>query len=310
MNRVVEVADLTKRFDTVAAVDGISFAVDAGEIFGLVGPDGSGKTTTLRMLGGVLTADGGRAAIAGYDVLGDPEAARHAVGYMPQGFGLYDDLTVDENIRFFADLFEVSSREREEKASRFLAAYGMTPFRRRLAGQLSGGMKKKLALVCSLIHTPRVLLLDEPTTGVDPVSRREFWSILYSLVGQGVGVVVTTAYLDEAERCHRLALMYRAGLLFCGTPAELKATLPGTVLSVSSPEARRLQRLLEHAEGVLSVLALGDAVHLVVDDPVRRLPQLRARLAAEAVPCGEPVQVAATVEDVFVEAVESAETRA
>src|SRR5579872_4873771 len=199
----IVVSDLKKTFALVAAVNDISFAVRAGEIFGLVGPDGAGKTTTLRMLAGVMSPDAGVVRVAGCDVIREPEAAKHHLSYMPQRFGLYEDLTVEENIRFYADLFEVPRTLREERAAPLLAASNMEPFRHRLAGQLSGGMKQKLGLICALVHTPKLLLLDEPTTGVDPVSRRDFWRILYSLRESGVTILISTAYLDEAERCTR-----------------------------------------------------------------------------------------------------------
>jgi ABC-2 type transport system ATP-binding protein len=186
---------LTKRFPGVLAVDHLSFDVRPGEIFGLVGPDGAGKTTTLRMLAGVMPPDQGSAIVAGSDVVRDPEGAKHHLSYMPQRFGLYEDLTVNENIRFYADLFGVSKRERDERAPQLLRAAGMIEFRTRLAGKLSGGMKQKLGLVCALIHRPQVILLDEPTTGVDPVSRRDFWRILYELIAEGVGILTSTAYL-------------------------------------------------------------------------------------------------------------------
>ena len=204
---VVAAEGLTKRFAELAAVDGLSFTVNRGEIFGLVGPDGAGKTTTMRMLAGVMQPDGGGIVIDGVDVVADPESGKQHLSYMPQRFGLYEDLTVDENIRFYADLFEVPDAVREERASRLLAASGMSQFRGRRAGQLSGGMKQKLGLTCALVHTPQILLLDEPTTGVDPVSRRDFWRILYGLREEGVTILITTAYLDEAERCNRLALL-------------------------------------------------------------------------------------------------------
>ncbi len=214
---------LTKSFPGVRAVDALSFDVGAGEIFGLVGPDGAGKTTALRMLAGIMPPDAGAATVAGFDVVHDPEGAKHALSYMPQRFGLYEDLTVDENIRFYADLFGVRKTEREGRSTELLEAAGMSEFRKRLAGKLSGGMKQKLGLVCALIHRPKVILLDEPTTGVDPVSRRDFWRILYELAAEGVAILTSTAYLDEAERCHRVALLNQGKLLFCDTPANLKA---------------------------------------------------------------------------------------
>jgi ABC-type multidrug transport system ATPase subunit len=199
---------LTKSFPGVLAVDHLSFDVRPAEIFGLVGPDGAGKTTTMRMLAGVMPPDEGSAIVAGSDVVRDPEGATPHLSYMPQRFGLYEDLTVDENIRFYADLFGVKKREQDERAPQLLRAAGMSEFRSRLAGKLSGGMKQKLGLVCALIHRPKVILLDEPTTGVDPVSRRDFWRILYELIAEGVGILTSTAYLDEAERCHRVAALH------------------------------------------------------------------------------------------------------
>src|SRR5580700_11036118 len=245
-DKTVVVRDLVKDFPGVRAIDHLSFDVSPGEIFGIVGPDGAGKTTTMRILAGVLPPDGGGATVANCDVVADPEGVKHLISYMPQRFGLYEDLTVDENIRFYADLFGVRRNDREARATELLKACGMSEFRERQAGKLSGGMKQKLGLVCALIHTPRVLLLDEPTNGVDPVSRREFWAMLYSLVGQGVTVVNSTAYLDEAERCHRVALLHQGRLLFCDTPNNLKAKLGKSVLSITSSEPRRLRAELEN----------------------------------------------------------------
>ncbi len=222
----IAVSELTKRFGGLTAVDRLTFDVHAGEIFGLVGPDGGGKTTTLRILAGVMSADGGSAAIAGHDVVRAPESAKRDLSYMSQRFGLYDDLTVDENIRFYADLFGLSRRERVERAAALLAGAGLDGVGNRLAGQLSGGMKQKLGLVCALMHTPRVLLLDEPTNGVDPVSRRDFWRLLYELLSQGVAILIATSYLDEAERCHRVGLLHRGQMLFCDRPDVLKARRP------------------------------------------------------------------------------------
>ena len=214
--------------------------MERGEIFGLVGPDGAGKTTTMRMLAGVLPPDAGSIFVDGVDVVADPEEGKQHISYMPQRFGLYEDLTVDENIRFYADLFEVAADVREERARRLLAASGMSQFRSRLAGQLSGGMKQKLGLTCALVHTPKILLLDEPTTGVDPVSRRDFWRILYGLREDGVTILITTAYLDEAERCNRLALLHSGRVLYCDTPTALKQRMPGALVVVSSPSGREV----------------------------------------------------------------------
>ncbi|HMD98713.1 MAG TPA: ABC transporter ATP-binding protein [Terriglobia bacterium] len=285
-------------------MDDLSFDVKPGEIFGLVGPDGAGKTTTLRMLAGVLDPDQGTATVAGCDIRRDPEEAKNRLSYMSQRFGLYEDLTVDENIRFYADVFHVPHLQREERASRLLDAAGMGQFRQRIAGKLSGGMKQKLGLVCALIHTPQVLLLDEPTNGVDPVSRREFWQILYLLSSEGVAILTSTAYLDEAERCHRVGLLHQGRLLLCDIPAALKKHMPGAVLAVSSSEPRRLPEVLERAAGVSSAVLVGDGMHLVVDDAARRVPELKRLLTEAGVSFHEVEQVTPSIEDLFVAAVE------
>ena len=302
-DKTVVVRDLVKDFPGVRAIDQLSFEVSPGEIFGIVGPDGAGKTTTMRILAGVMPPDSGTAIVAQCDVVADPEGVKHLISYMPQRFGLYEDLTVDENIRFYADLFGVRRQQRDARAGELLKACGMSEFRRRLAGKLSGGMKQKLGLVCALIHTPRVLLLDEPTNGVDPVSRREFWAMLYSLVGQGVTVVNSTAYLDESERCHRVALLHQGRLLFCDSPARLKSRMQGSVISIVSSEARRVKEELATADGVTSLVLVGDAVHLFVDDADRRIDNLRTRLTGRQIPFDEIVRVTPTIEDLFVEAV-------
>jgi ABC-2 type transport system ATP-binding protein len=302
----IAVDGLTKRFASTTAVDGLRFTVGTSEVFGLVGPDGAGKTTAMRMLAGVMTPDAGSALVAGCDVVRDPEGVKNHISYMPQGFGLYEDLTVDENIHFYADVFGVARAERDERAGRLLAASGMAAVRDRLAGQLSGGMKKKLGLTCALIHTPRVVLLDEPTTGVDPVSRRDFWRILYELVSEGVTIMASTGYLDEAERCHRVALLHQGRLLLCDTPARLKAGMPGTVVRVVSPEPDVLRDELRQAPGVTSLLVVGDGVHLVVDDAARRMAELRAHLERATVPFSEMAAVPPTFEDLFVASVAAA----
>jgi ABC-2 type transport system ATP-binding protein len=294
---------LTKGFADVRAVDHLSFDVHAGEIFGLVGPDGAGKTTTLRMLAGIMPPDEGTARVADFDVVHDPEKAKRHLSYMPQRFGLYEDLTVDENIRFYADLYGVNRTEREERSASLLHAAGMREFRRRLAGKLSGGMKQKLGLVCALIHRPKIILLDEPTTGVDPASRRDFWRILYDLVSRGVTILTSTAYLDEAERCHRVALLHQGKLLFCDTPNDLKAKLGKSVLSITSSEPRRLRAELENAAGISSLVLTGDGLHVVVDDGSRRIPEFEARLNNASVPFNTIQQVTPTIEDLFVHAV-------
>ena len=294
---------LTKSFPGVRAVDALSFDVRPGEIFGLVGPDGAGKTTTLRMLAGIMPMDAGKAMVAGFDVAHDPEGAKHGLSYMPQRFGLYEDLTVDENIRFYADLFGVKRSERAVRSMQLLEAAGMSEFRQRLAGKLSGGMKQKLGLVCALIHRPQVILLDEPTTGVDPVSRRDFWRILYELAAEGVAILTSTAYLDEAERCHRVLLLHQGKVLFCDTPANLKAKMGKGVLSITAPDPRLLRGELEGAEGISSLLLTGDGLHVVVDDAARRIPEFEAKLRRANIPFDAIQQVEPSIEDLFVDAV-------
>lgn len=295
--------ELTKSFPGVHAVDHLSFDVRSGEIFGLVGPDGAGKTTTLRMLAGIMPPDEGTARVAGFNVVQNPEGAKRHLSYMPQRFGLYEDLTVDENIRFYADLFGVRRAERQERSMQLLQAAGMKEFRKRLAGNLSGGMKQKLGLVCALIHRPKVVLLDEPTTGVDPVSRRDFWRILYGLVSEGVTILTSTAYLDEAERCHRVALLHQGKLLFCDTPANLKAKLGKGVLSITSSEPRRLRGQLQHTAGISSLVLTGDGLHVVVDEAARRIPEFETQLKNARIPFDGIQEVSPTIEDLFVDAV-------
>ena len=219
---IIETRGLTKRFGELTAVDHLNLTIGKGEIFGLVGPDGAGKTTTLRMLCGLMDPSEGSARVAGHDVAKESRAVKDQIGYMAQRFGLYQDLTVEENMIFYADLFDITGETRLQLTAQLLRMTRMEPFRARLAGQLSGGMKQKLALMCTLLHRPRILFLDEPTNGVDPVSRRDFWAILYQLLKDGITIFMTTAYLDEAERCNRVGLMRKGKLIRCDTPEHLK----------------------------------------------------------------------------------------
>jgi ABC-2 type transport system ATP-binding protein len=222
MQPIIETHDLTRRFGSLTAVDHLNLAVAQGEIFGLVGPDGAGKTTTLRMLCGLMDPSEGSARVAGHDVSREAQAVKDQIGYMAQRFGLYGDLTVEENMVFYADLFGVVGEERARLTADLLRMTRMEPFRGRQAGRLSGGMKQKLALMCTLLHRPRILFLDEPTNGVDPVSRRDFWAILYQLLKDGITIFMATAYLDEAERCNRVGLLHRGRLIRCAPPDELR----------------------------------------------------------------------------------------
>jgi drug efflux transport system ATP-binding protein len=237
MPTVIETRDLTKRFGQLTAVDHLNLSVAEGEIFGLVGPDGAGKTTTLRMLCALMDPSEGAAQVAGHDVVRESQAVKDQIGYMAQRFGLYQDLTVAENMAFYADLFNIVGDERERLKERLLRMTRMDPFQQRQAGRLSGGMKQKLALMCTLLHRPRILFLDEPTNGVDPVSRRDFWAILYQLLKEGITIFMTTAYLDEAERCNRVGLMHKGRLIRCEAPDALRretgaANLEGAFIQV------------------------------------------------------------------------------
>jgi ABC-2 type transport system ATP-binding protein len=222
MPAIIETHDLTRRFGELTAVDHLNLTVAQGEIFGLVGPDGAGKTTTLRMLCGLMNPSEGSAMVAGHDVSRESQAVKDQIGYMAQRFGLYTDLTVKENMAFYADLFGITGAERARLTAQLLRMTRMEPFEGRQAGRLSGGMKQKLALMCTLLHHPRILFLDEPTNGVDPVSRRDFWAILYQLLKDGITIFMTTAYLDEAERCNRVGLMHRGKLIRCAPPDVMK----------------------------------------------------------------------------------------
>ena len=222
MPPIIETHGLTRKFGELMALDHLDIAIEQGEIFGLVGPDGAGKTTTLRLLCGLLDPTEGSAQVAGYDVARHPQAVKDQIGYMAQRFGLYGDLTVQENMDFYADLFGIVGEERNRLSAELLRMTRMEPFRGRQAAKLSGGMKQKLALMCTLLHRPKILFLDEPTNGVDPVSRRDFWTILYQLLKDGITILMTTAYLDEAERSNRVGLLHRGRLIRCDRPEALK----------------------------------------------------------------------------------------
>jgi len=242
MDAIIETRDLTKRFGDLVAVDRLNLSIPRGEIFGLVGPDGAGKTTTLRMLCGLMNPTEGSARVAGHDVVRESQAVKDQIGYMAQRFGLYGDLTVDENMEFYADLFDITGAERTRLSEELLAMTRMAPFRKRQAGRLSGGMKQKLALMCTLLHHPQILFLDEPTNGVDPVSRRDFWAILYQLLKDGITIFMTTAYLDEAERCNRVGLMHRGRLIRCEAPGEMKRATGTPTMEAAFVKTIREQR--------------------------------------------------------------------
>ncbi|HEY3230133.1 MAG TPA: ABC transporter ATP-binding protein [Roseiflexaceae bacterium] len=299
MNDAIETTGLTRSFGQVRAVDGLDLRVPTGRIYGLVGPDGAGKTTTLRILCGALLADGGRAIVAGVDIGKDPEEVRRHIGYMPQRFSLYGDLTVLENMRFFADVYRVPRGERAALTERLLEFSQLGQFRDRRADALSGGMKQKLALACTLIHRPRVLLLDEPTTGVDPVARREFWDILRDAVNQdGMTVLVSTPYMDEADRCHVVGFMRAGKLLASDSPRNLQALIPGVVLEVQAAPRHAAERALRALPGIRDVQVFGDRLHAVADAAPSD-DELRRRLAEGGAALHAVRAIPPTMEDVF-----------
>ena len=297
---IIRAVDLTRSFGDLVAVDHLNIEVTRGEIFGLVGPDGAGKTTTLRLLCGLLDPTEGEAWVAGYNVALELDAVKDRIGYMAQRFGLYNDLTVDENMTFYADLFGLSKTERGPLMQQLLRMTRMDPFRKRLAGKLSGGMKQKLALMCTLLHHPQILFLDEPTNGVDPVSRRDFWAILYQLVRDGLTVCVTTAYLDEAERCNRVGLMNQGRMIRCESPKALKQTLEEKCYEVESSDQRAARALLQAQPGVFSVEPYGAKLHLFLATGGASTEALRAALAAKGIPVSEFREIVPSLEDVFI----------
>jgi len=295
---LLEARDLHKRFEDVSAVAGVDLDVEPGEIFGLVGPDGAGKTTTLRLLVGVLDPDQGHASLDGLRVDQDPDQVRERLGYMPQQYSLYADLTVAENLRFFADMYFVARADRKARLARLYEFSRLEPYARRRAGELSGGMYKKLALSCNMIHSPKLLLLDEPTTGVDPLSRRELWEILYAFAADGVAIVVSTPYMDEAERCHRVGLMSGGRFLQTDTPKRILASFPERIFEALVPETSVARTALEDVDGVLRTYPSGQVLKIACS-PGFRAEDIGSALKEAGVSVSSVEQVVPTFEDVF-----------
>lgn len=262
----IRTENLTKAFGGNVAVNNLNLEVKKGELFGLVGPDGAGKTTIMRLLAAIMEPTSGNAWVAGYSILTEGELIKEEIGYMSQRFGLYEDLTVMENIMFYADLYGVPARERPPRVERLLGFSNLTPFKERLAGNLSGGMKQKLGLACALIHTPRVLFLDEPTNGVDPVSRRDFWKILYDLLKEEITVFVSTAYLDEAERCTRIGLIHKGTILTVDEPSSIRESLQIPMVEISSAKAKVVSDVISTIDGVINVSMYGDRLHVGIKE--------------------------------------------
>ncbi|OGW35822.1 MAG: multidrug ABC transporter ATP-binding protein [Nitrospirae bacterium GWC2_56_14] len=296
----IRVENLGKQFAGVTAVDDVSFSVAPGELFGLIGPDGAGKTTTVRMLASIMDPTAGDAWVTGRHTVREAEKVKEDISYMSQRFGLYPDLTVQENIDFYADIYGIGKKERRERIDRLLAFSNLTPFRQRLAGKLSGGMKQKLGLACALIHTPAVLFLDEPTNGVDPVSRRDFWRILHQLLEEGVTIFVTTAYLDEADRCHRVGLIDKGRLLACDTPANLRKLMKSNILEIITTDSRKAVALLREKLTGESISLFGARIHVTTATPEPTASRISSLLREEGISLQSMREVEPNLEDVFV----------
>jgi ABC-2 type transport system ATP-binding protein len=299
---IIRASGLTRRFGELTAVDHLDLEIERGEIFGLVGPDGAGKTTTLRLLCGLMDASEGQAMVGGFDVARHLNEVKDLIGYMAQRFGLYNDLTVEENMVFYSDLFGLRRADRDQLMRQLLAMTRMEPFRKRAAGNLSGGMKQKLGLMCTLLHHPRILFLDEPTNGVDPVSRRDFWAILYQLVRDGLTLFVTTAYLDEAERCNRVGLMNRGKLIRCDTPRNLREHLEDACYRVGTANQAAARELMTGLPGVLTVEPYGARLHVFVT-PDGSPEMIRQKLVDRGLPPEEFERITPSLEDVFIDLV-------
>jgi ABC-2 type transport system ATP-binding protein len=306
MTAAVTAVDLTRTFGDFVAVDAVSFEVAAGEVFGFLGPNGAGKTTTIKMLTGLLAPTSGAASVAGFDVATEAEAVRRHIGYMSQAFSLYGDLTVEENVAFFAGLYGVRGERREERRDAVLEMADLAAARRRLVRELPLGYKQRLALGCALLHEPPVLFLDEPTSGVDPLTRRSFWDVIYELSDAGTTVFVTTHYMEEAERCHRLALMNRGRMIALDTPGRIRGGLGHPLLEVRTSEAPRAVDVLDGAPGVLSVGLYGRAVHAMVENADEARRSIRRALEEGGIEIEAIEEVTPSLEDAFIARVEEA----
>lgn len=309
-SNAVEIRDLVKRFGTFVAVDHVNLEVRQGEIFGFLGPNGAGKSTTIRMLCGLLKPTSGSASVGGLDIATHSEAVKQHIGYMSQRFSLYDDLSVEENIDFFSSIYSVPPDRRGARKDYVLRMAGLEERRGSLTALLSGGWKQRLALGCAILHEPPILFLDEPTSGVDPIARRTFWDLIYQLSAAGQTIFVSTHYMDEAEYCHRVALMYRGKVIALGTPAELKSSLSSHHLfHLEVSDLLGAMNVLEKIPGLSEVAVFGGGLHVTAADATRAIPEMRSALetAGISLPVIEPIQP--SMEDVFVAMIEEEERK-
>jgi ABC-type multidrug transport system ATPase subunit len=296
----VEIKDLCKNYAGENALRGVSFSASAGQLYGIIGADGAGKTTLIRILVTLIGADSGSASVLGYDVIKQVQRIRSEIGYMPQRFSLYQDLTVKENLLFFADVYGVGSRDRNERMAKLLQFSRLESFQKRRAANLSGGMKQKLALSCALIHTPKLLILDEPTTGVDPVSRREFWEILKTLRTQGITVIVSTPYMDEATICDSLLILHKGEVLRCGSPAELIKNYPYDIYKIESDsDTINCPQNVALPKGVVLMYPSGGFIHAVVDRNIQNRNELLSSIQVEIPEARRLYKSESSIEDLF-----------
>jgi ABC-2 type transport system ATP-binding protein len=305
---LIQITDLNKKYKETTALDRITLSISRGELFGLIGPDGAGKTTLLRILAGLLSITEGEVNINGINLSKDSETNKSKIGYMAQEFSLYDKLSVIENLKFFGDLYDVKPSEQAERIPGLLNFAGLTEFQDRRAAHLSGGMKKKLALASTLLHRPSILLLDEPTTGVDPISRREFWIILNELYIQGTTIILSTPYMDEADRCSRVGLIYQGNIVVCDTPAAIRDHVSADVIKIITPDWQKARHLLSSIPGVQEVQSYGEALHILVDSAEKRKKALKKVLKEHRIEVIEYREIAPRMEEAFISLIKKLES--
>jgi ABC-2 type transport system ATP-binding protein len=296
---MLETFDLVKKFESLTAIKSLSLKIEKGEMVGLVGPDGAGKTTLLRILASIMAPTSGTATVAGFDIVKDSEKLKEKIGYMPQRFGLYEDLTAQENLDFFSEVYQLTREQKKGKYAEVFRFSQLEPFKNFLAGNLSGGMKQKLALSCVLLHTPEILLLDEPTRGVDPISRRDFWSILFEQQKKGMTIFISTSYMDEAERCQKVAFLDQGRLIAYDAPLQLKQKMKGVLFELVTDKSREAKSFLEKDRESLGVSLFGERVHFTLKDE-KILEDLKARLKSEGIGISSLKKIEPSMEDIFI----------